>query len=57
MNSQEKIERKEEKIKKKRDGVKIPAILKQILNKDRSLQKKLLDTSTQDKHNYEKKDW
>ncbi len=36
---------------------KIPAILKQILDDDRELQKKFIDTSTKDSQKYQSKDW
>lgn len=51
------IEDKEKEIKTKRKMVKIPPLLKQILNDDRSLQKRYLDTSTTKKHKSERRDW
>ena len=56
-NSEKKLDEKEAEIKKKREKIKIPAILKQILNKDRKLQKKMIDTKTKKPKNYEEKDW
>lgn len=50
------LSEKEEEIKKKRKMVKIPAVIKQILNDDRGLQKKYQDTSTQ-QNQRDKKDW
>jgi Ca-activated chloride channel homolog len=48
---------REERIRKKRKMSVVPAILKQIMNEDRNLQKKILDTSTSERKTREKKDW
>lgn len=49
-------EQKEEEIKKKRKMMKTPAMIKQILNDDRELQKAMMDTSTEAPGSA-KKDW
>lgn len=52
------LEEKEEQIKRQRMLTKIPAVLKEIMNVDRQLQEKFLDTRTQDKSEpYESKEW
>lgn len=52
------LEEKEEQIKRQRQLQKIPAMLKQIMNEDRQLQERFLDTRTDDKKsNHEFKDW
>ena len=48
---------RENEITKKRRKVKIPALLKQILDNDRILQKKFMKTSTQNKNHQNRKDW
>ncbi|MGB0453850.1 MAG: VWA domain-containing protein [Bacteriovoracaceae bacterium] len=50
------IKEREEEIRKQRKMVKIPAILKQIMNDDRKLQQKYWKTSTKNR-NRDKKDW
>ncbi len=52
----ENLENKESQIKNRRKEVKVPAILKQIMDEDRHLQKKYMDTSTEN-NSLEKKDW
>ena len=37
--------------------VKLPTLLKQLVDKDRKLQEKMLDTKTKSKNNMQKKDW
>jgi Ca-activated chloride channel family protein len=44
-------------IEEKRKMVKTPAMIKQILNDDRELQKKMMDTSTNDRGSKTKRDW
>lgn len=54
------LEQKEDEIKQKRRQTKIPAEVKQLLDDDRELQKRLLDTSTRNKdkqNDQDKKDW
>jgi hypothetical protein len=52
------LEEKEEQIKRQRQLQKIPGMLKQIMNEDRQLQERFLDTRTDDKKsNHEFKDW
>ena len=49
---------KEKMIEKKRKMMKTPAMVKQILNDDRELQKKLMDTSTHERGApKQKRDW
>lgn len=50
------LEEKEEQIKEQRKLIKTPAMIKQILNDDRELQKQMMDTSTDSKGST-KKDW
>ena len=48
----------QDEIRKAKNSVKIPALLKQLLNDDRQLQKKLLDASTNDRRSNDgHKDW
>jgi len=52
------LDEKEEELRKKRKMVKIPAMLKQIMDTDRQLQKKYQDTSTRDMTKSRvRKDW
>ena len=51
------LEEKEKMIEQKRKMVKTPAMIKQILNDDRELQKKMMDTSTDDRASRTKRDW
>lgn len=51
------LEEKEKEIEQKRKMVKITPILKKILNEDRELQEKLLDTKTDERTKREQKDW
>ncbi|MCB9094618.1 MAG: VWA domain-containing protein [Halobacteriovoraceae bacterium] len=54
----QKMDQDKQSDKDKKKKKKIPGLLKQLINEDRELQKKLLDTSTQDKKNMgPKKDW
>lgn len=50
------LEEKEEQIREQRKMIKTPAMIKQILNDDRELQKQMMDTST-DAKGTTKKDW
>ncbi len=50
------LKEKEEQIKKKRRMVRVPTILKKILNDDRKLQERYIDTKT-DKREYKQQDW
>ncbi len=50
------LEEKEEQIREQRKLIKTPAMIKQILNDDRELQKQMMDTSTDSKGST-KKDW
>ncbi|MCO4792697.1 MAG: VWA domain-containing protein [Bacteriovoracaceae bacterium] len=55
---QQSLEEREEELRKKRKMVKIPAMLKQIMDTDRQLQKRYQDTSTRDRtRNRQRKDW
>jgi len=57
-NKPQSLEEKEEELRKKRKMVKIPAMLKQIMDTDRQLQKKYQDTSTRDRTKSRlRKDW
>jgi Ca-activated chloride channel family protein len=51
------LEEKEKDIEQKRKLVKTPAMIKQILSDDRELQKKMMDTSTNDRAVRNKRDW
>lgn len=52
------LQEKEKMIEQKRKMVKIPAMVKQILNDDRDLQKKMMDTSTNERGaSKPKRDW
>ena len=52
------IEEKEKKIEQKRKMVKTPAMIKQILSDDRELQKKMMDTTTNERGEQKpKRDW
>ena len=52
------LEEKEKQIEQKRKMVKTPAMIKQILNDDRDLQKKMMDTSTNERGtDRSKRDW
>ncbi|RLA64970.1 MAG: hypothetical protein DRQ88_09995 [Epsilonproteobacteria bacterium] len=52
------VEQKEKEVKKKREQVKLPAMIKQILEDDRKLQRKYMDTSTGSKNpDRERRDW
>ncbi|MBC7714336.1 MAG: VWA domain-containing protein [Rhizobacter sp.] len=51
------LEEKEKDIEQKRKLVKTPAMIKQILNDDRELQKKMMDTSTEERASRNKRDW
>lgn len=52
------LEEKEKQIEQKRRTTKIPGMVKQIMNDDRELQKKLMDTSTKEKGEMKpKNDW
>lgn len=56
-NDPKDLEEKEKQIKQQRNMVKVPALLKQLMNSDRNLQKKMFDTTTQQGKTYDKKDW
>ena len=51
------MEEKEKEIGQQRKMTKTPAMIKQILNDDRELQKKMMDTSTDDRASRTKRDW
>lgn len=51
------LEEKEKMIEQKRKMVKTPAMVKQIMNDDRELQKKMMDTSTKERGEKAKRDW
>lgn len=52
------LEQKEKEIEQKRKMTKTPGMIKQIMNDDRDLQKKLMDTTTKDKSESQpKRDW
>lgn len=52
------MEEKEKMIEQKRKMVKTPAMIKQIMNDDRDLQKRMMDTSTKERGKQkEKRDW
>ena len=52
------MQEKEKMIENKRKLIKTPAMVKQILNDDRELQKKLMDTSTNERGApKQKRDW
>lgn len=52
------LEEKEKQIKQKRRMSKVPGVVKQLMNDDRELQKKLMDTSTKEKGDLKpKNDW
>lgn len=53
----ESLKEKQDRIRKQRKMVKIPGLIKQIMSDDRTLQKKYLDTSTNEPKAYQKKDW
>lgn len=57
-NAPRTLEEKENEIKKKRKMVKTPAMIKQIMSDDRELQKRLMDTSTNQRGEQKpKRDW
>ena len=43
--------------KKKQKKVKLPTLLKQLVDKDKKLQEKMLDTKTKSQHSSQQKDW
>jgi len=52
------LEEKEKQIEQKRRMTKVPGVVKQLMNDDRELQKKLMDTSTKEKGDLKpKNDW
>ncbi len=51
------LQEKEKMIEQQRKMVKTPAMIKQILNDDRELQKRMMDTSTDDRASRTKRDW
>ncbi len=54
----ESLEEKEKQIEQKRRMTKVPGVVKQLMNDDRELQKKLMDTSTKEKGDLKpKNDW
>ncbi len=57
-NSPKSLEEKEKKVEQQRKMVKTPAMIKQILSDDRELQKRMMDTSTNERSGQKpKRDW